>query len=146
MNAPRRRFSERDVLATLLWQGVTIPCFRCKDPLSLDAGSGHWVYRCEREHLHELELGGEDAPANCRYSGEGCHAAVTNGTPATSAGSSKNRIAKTRGTRADKFIPDKRPLDETRMIDAAARCRVCGEYAADCGHAPLKVRRAIHVR
>lgn len=110
----RRRFSEREVLTVLVgYQHIKIKCFRCGEPITLtDIESGN----CQREHLHEVELAGPDVPANCRYSHRDapCHHTATNGTPATSAGSSKHRIAKTRGTRSDKFIPDKLPLDKKR--------------------------------
>ncbi len=126
----RKRFSERDVLLTLIWQGIVIPCFRCKRPISQsDIENGN----CEREHLHEIELGGADEPFNCRYSHRDapCHHTATNGPPSTSAGSSKNRIAKTRPNRADKFVPNKRPLDEV-ISEPSGRCRKCGQYPDEC--------------
>lgn len=86
---PRRRFSEKDVIRTLLFQGVEIRCYRTKEPITLENAAF-----VEREHLHERELGGPDEPGNCRYSLDTAHAVVTNGTGATSAGSSKQRIAK----------------------------------------------------
>lgn len=105
----RRRFSEKDVIRTLLHQGVEIRDYRTGEPITLQN-----VDRIEREHLHEIALGGPDDPANCRYSLSESHGIVTNGTPATTAGSSKNRIAKARPTRADKFAVNKVPLDEPR--------------------------------
>lgn len=84
----RRRLSEREVIAVLLQQGAVIRCPRCKE-LLISAGD------IEREHFHELALGGRDEVANCFYSHGACHAVVTNGTPATTAGSSKHKIAKT---------------------------------------------------
>lgn len=82
----RRRFTEREVIETLWMQGARIPCFRCREDLHpADA---------EREHLNELALGGKDEPRNCRYSHFWCHAIQTNGLPATTAGSSKAKIAK----------------------------------------------------
>lgn len=114
----RKRFNEREVIETLLWQGVSIRCFRCQEPLALVAAADDkivWPHGpCEREHLHEFKLGGADKPENCRYSHKCCHAVVTNGTPATTAGSSANRIAKTKPTRTDKFVVNKKPLDEPR--------------------------------
>jgi 5-methylcytosine-specific restriction endonuclease McrA len=105
----RRRFNEKDVIRTLLHQGVEIRCFRTGEKITLDT-----VGHLEREHLHELKLGGPDEPANCRYSLKEAHAIVTNGTPATTARSSKHRIAKTRGTRAEKFAVVKLRLDQPR--------------------------------
>lgn len=90
----RRRFSEREVIATLLHQGAFIRCYRTGT--YIDASM---VNNLEREHLHELALGGKDEPENCRYSLKAAHAIVTNGTPATSAGSSKHKIAKDRRLR-----------------------------------------------
>jgi len=88
----RRRFAEWQVVAVLLHQGIKIPCFRCKAPLQMPTGPN----QVQREHIHELALGGPDIPANCRFSHYDCHRVITNGTPATSAGSSKHRIAKTK--------------------------------------------------
>lgn len=105
----RRRFSEKDVIRTLLHQGVKIFDFRTGEPITLEN-----VDQIEREHIHELALGGADDPINCRYSLSANHNIATNGTPATTAGSSKHRIAKTHGTRAEKFAVTKKPLDEPR--------------------------------
>ena len=83
----RRRFTEAEVIETVLRQGGHIPCFRCKAPLRLN-------HEIEREHILELALGGGDAPINCGYSHKQCHRVFTDGTPATTAGSSKQRIGK----------------------------------------------------
>lgn len=98
----RKRFTERQVLETLLFQRVTILCYRCKLPFLTLAGAQrlaqeldpHYVGWAEREHVTELCLGGGDGPANCRYSCRDSHRIVTNGTKATSAGSSKQKAAK----------------------------------------------------
>lgn len=102
----RKRFSEREVIETLAWQGIVVPCFRCKKPLyevMLMLGEetmvSSWDNEPEREHLHEIKFGGPDEPGNCRYSHRVCHAIATNGTKATSAGSSKQRIAKVKRLR-----------------------------------------------
>lgn len=105
----RRRFTEREVLATLINQGVEIRCFRTGTLITLDN-----LDQVEREHLHELALGGPDEPGNCRYSLKTAHAVVTNGNGATTANSSKHRIAKAKPTRADKFLVDKKNLDQPR--------------------------------
>lgn len=83
----RRRFTEREVVLTLLQQGARIICPRCQQFLMI----GELV---DREHFHELALGGKDVPENCFYSHASCHLVVTNGTHWTSAGSSKHKIAK----------------------------------------------------
>jgi hypothetical protein len=83
----RKRFTERQVIETLINQGLEITCFRCCMPFEN-------VSEIEREHLIELGLGGDDAPNNCCYSHTACHSVITNGTKATTAGSSKQRIAK----------------------------------------------------
>ena len=93
----RKRFSERQVIETLAWQGVYVRCFRCHAPFFTPAPTGGMFNlsdKIEREHIHEIALGGPDVPKNCRYSCAPCHEIITNGTKATSAGSSKQRIAK----------------------------------------------------
>lgn len=105
----RRRFTERQVIATLIHQGVEIRCHRTGELITLDN-----VNQLEREHLHEVGLGGPDEPGNCRYSLKAAHKVVTHGTPATWAGSSRHRIAKTKGTRAEKFAVNKAPVDKPR--------------------------------
>ena len=91
----RKRFSERQVIASLIHQGVPVTCYRTKEPITLES-----VGRLEREHLVELGLIEPerrhlyDTPEYCRYSLKEAHAIVTNGNGATSAGSSKHRIAK----------------------------------------------------
>jgi hypothetical protein len=109
----RRQLREQEVLEELIvhMRGVVVPCHRCGVAFTPDdVKSGN----IENEHLHEHALDGPDDPINRRFSHKPCHDLVTNGTPVTTAGSSKHRIAKTRGTRVEKFIPVKRPLDEPR--------------------------------
>lgn len=124
----RRRFTEREILECLIQQGAIIPCYRCRIALTVaDAKAA------EREHIHEVALDGADTVENCAYSHGPCHAAVTNGLPATTAGSSKNRIAKaTQPARIEKFQVNKRPLDADAAGAPSARCRGCGEYADSC--------------
>jgi len=106
----RRRFSEREVLATLIHQGVTVPCYRTKEPFTLET-----VRRAEREHLVELGLvkpedrAKYDTPEYCRYSLKEAHAIVTNGTKATTAGSSKHRIAKADRLEKARLGEDQKP-------------------------------------
>ena len=78
---------DQQVLASLIAQGAIIPCFRCRFALK-DTD------KIEKEHLHELALGGPDEWGNWRWSHKHCHAIATFGTKATTAGSSKHRIAK----------------------------------------------------
>lgn len=132
----RRRFTEKEVLETLIHQGVEIRDFRSGEPITLEN-----VAEIEREHLHEIALGGPDDPANCRYSLSKNHHIVTNGTPATTAGSSKNRIAKaTQPARIEKFQVKKIPLDADLVSEPAGRCRRCGECpeACACQSAPRR--------
>ncbi|MGH6792787.1 MAG: hypothetical protein ACRECF_08620 [Methyloceanibacter sp.] len=89
MSDRRRRYKESEVIDVLIVQGIVIPCYRCGEPITSGKGA-------QREHLLELALGGKEETANCRYSHATCHAVVTDGARATSAGSSKHRIAKSR--------------------------------------------------
>lgn len=123
----RRRFTEREVIECLIRQGAVIPCKRCRAALKLED-----VRSTEREHLHEIALDGPDTVENCGYSHGLCHSVQTNGTPSTTAGSSKNRIAKTRPTRADKFEVRKQPLDADTVGALPPKCRGCGEIREDC--------------
>lgn len=122
----RKRFSERQVLETLAWQGIFIKCHRCSKPFFERTDGSlsdaifasiqglrvmHMARKPEREHLHEYSLDGPDEPSNCRYSCSECHSIITNGTKATSAGSSKHRIAKIKRILADK--PSRRPMAKT---------------------------------
>jgi hypothetical protein len=77
------------VLTTILKQGGVIKCPRCKLPLLLGQ-------KIDREHFLEIALGGADDVTNCFYSHAECHHIITNGTKATTAGSSKHRIAKSK--------------------------------------------------
>ncbi len=100
----RKRFTEREVIETLAWQEIYVPCFRCGVPFytpAPDGGMWNLTDDIEREHIHEIALGGPDTPKNCRYSCGPCHDRVTNGTKATSAGSSKQRIAKVKRLRGE---------------------------------------------
>jgi hypothetical protein len=99
----RRKFSETDVIETLAHQGIFVPCHRCRDFFFYADPHGEirMLLKPEREHLHEIALGGADTPRNCRYSCERCHAIITNGYAATSAGSSKQRIAKVKRLRGE---------------------------------------------
>jgi len=83
----RRRFKEWEVVETLLRQGAVIKCPRTGQIMR----PGDEI---EREHFHEIGLGGKDEIENCFYSLKAAHNIVTNGTKATTAGSSKHKIAK----------------------------------------------------
>lgn len=99
----RKRFSERWAIQTLLFQGADIACYRCKIAFEADDD-------IEREHILEIKLGGDDQPSNCAYSHKQCHARITNGTKATSAGSSKQRIAKVNRIRGGRKPKPKRKI------------------------------------
>lgn len=109
---PRRKFSETEVLMVAqlgLWrQGVDLICYRCHAPLFTSIVdekqriiSATKVEKIDREHITEIALGGVDSPANCAYSHASCHSIITNGSKATSAGSSKQRIAKVKRLRGE---------------------------------------------
>lgn len=92
----RKRFSEREVLETLIHQGIEIKCYRTGELITLQN-----VRLVEKEHLVELglfetdaEKAKHDVPENCRFSLKEAHAVITNGKKATTAGSSKHRIKK----------------------------------------------------
>ncbi|WP_298800062.1 hypothetical protein [uncultured Devosia sp.] len=125
-----RQFKERETIEVLLLQKAIIPCYRCKVAFTMeDLETGN----IEKEHLHERRLGGPDEPGNCRYSHCDCHAKITNGNGATTAGSSKNRIAKaTEPKRIEKFKVVKPPLDRPAVINPGEKCRRCGEWGDDC--------------
>lgn len=134
----RRQFREMEVLAVLLMQGAVIPCKRCRVAITIEQVKAGGV---QKEHLHELRLGGADEPHNCSFSHAECHKLVTFGSPATTAGSSANRIAKaTEPKRIDKFVVNKPPLDRPPVIDPGERCRRCGEYGEDCACPPVQAR------
>lgn len=106
----RRRFTERQTLECAILQGAVIPCFRCKALFTVET-----IRSAEREHIHEVVLGGPDTVEACAYSHGDCHSVVTNGTPATSAGSSKHKAAKIRPGRTEKFVVNKPPTGTARQ-------------------------------
>lgn len=137
----RRRFTEREVIASLIHQGVEICCYRCGEAFTLDDARKGSVGNIEKEHLHEVELDGPDEPSNCRFSHQSCHDRITNGNGATTAGSSKHRIAKaTHPKRIEKFVVNKPELRAYETAPSATtpegeraywRCRKCGESGVD---------------
>lgn len=134
----RRQFREMEVLAVLIAQGSVIPCKRCRVAFTAADLAGKSI---QKEHLHERALDGPDEPDNCAFSHTDCHLIITNGTGATTAGSSKNRIAKaTQPKRIEKFHINKPPLDRPAIIDPGVRCRRCGEYGDDCICPPIQNR------
>lgn len=139
----RRQGREKEVIGVLIDQGAIIPCFRCRVAFTKgDVSTGN----VEKEHLHELKLGGPDEPSNWRFSHKAkpCHATVTHGNGATVAGSSRHRIAKaTEPKRIEKFQVNKIPLDADLDNQPSDRCRRCGEYPDACS-CPVanRVRRA----
>jgi len=129
----RKRLSEREVIATLIHQGIEIRCFRTGTLITLEN-----VNQLEREHLHEHALDGPDVPGISRYSLKEAHKIVTYGTPATKAGSSRHRIGKTRANHTEKFRVEKTPLD-AGMDKPVERCRSCGEYQDDSCRCPKRI-------
>lgn len=132
----RRKFSETEVLQTIqlqLWaqHNAYLLCYRCKEPLFKDIWNddGNWShivaaippFPIQREHLLEIALGGEDCHRNCVYSHKQCHDTVTNGTPATTAGSSKQRIAKVRRIQAGGGRRRKGPPIKSRGFSKTSR-------------------------
>lgn len=117
----RKRFNETQVIETLANQGIFVACYRCGEFFFARDQHGYVkrLRKIEREHLHELALGGADAPHNCRYSCGQCHAKITNGTKATTAGSSKQRIAKVKRLEAAKT--DR--LEEARLAQPESPAR-----------------------
>ena len=105
----RRRFTEREVIETLIRQGAEIRCYRSKQIITLET-----VGQMEREHLLEHAIGGADAPANSAYSLKAEHARITNGTKATTAGSSKQRIAKVKRLVRERNGQPKRARDKRK--------------------------------
>ena len=121
----RKRFSEREVIETLWHQGVILWCYRCRGPIhpqeiTDESGVVRRIFDVQREHIHEVALDGPDIPANCRYSHTDCHKIATDGTRATTAGSSKHRIAKTKPHRTEKFVVEKRPMSDALAAVIAA--------------------------
>lgn len=103
----RKRFTERQVIESLIRTGNTICCYRTKDVIDLES-----VKRLEREHLTPLALGGKDDPTNAAYSLSEAHLVQTNGNPATSYGSDKHAIAKTKRLLSPR--KSKRPMPKSQ--------------------------------
>lgn len=91
----RRRFSERDVLETLIRCGTKLWCYRSREPITLAN-----VRTVEREHVTPLALGGADTPENCAYSLAVAHKLQSFGTKATTVNSDIHKIAKVKRLRA----------------------------------------------
>jgi hypothetical protein len=140
MGHRRRQFREMETLEVAIRQGAIIPCKRCRVALSLeDVTTGN----VQKEHLHELSLGGKDQPDNCAFSHCDCHKVVTNGNGATTAGSSQNRNAKANhANRTEKFKVNKTPLTADAVGDLPQKCRGCGEMTEDCICPPSPPRRS----
>jgi hypothetical protein len=121
----RKRYTERQVIEALAWQGVFATCWRCGLPFfeqreeptdlpSVFTATIVMVRKPEREHVQEYALGGSDLPFNARYSCAGCHSIITNGTKATSAGSSKHRIAKVKRLRGETCQGPKKKIPQRK--------------------------------
>lgn len=89
----RKRFSEREVLKTLLLQGVIIPCGhpKCNDLITLKD-----VEEAQRDHTTPRALDGPDTPENCTYMHGRCHARKTNGAKHLPVDGDKHKIAKSK--------------------------------------------------
>jgi hypothetical protein len=127
-----------EVLAVLIAQGAIVPCKRCRVVFKAEDLKAKNV---QKEHLHELAIGGKDQPDNCAYSHTDCHKVITNGNGATTAGSSSNRRAKANNPgRIEKFRVDKKPLVLPVGGPVHARCGRCGQYADECACPPVSQR------
>jgi hypothetical protein len=104
----RKRFTESEVLKTLLLQGAVIPCGICRKAFFVpDVVEGN----IHRDHDLALALEGSDKPENCRYvHASPCHSTKTNGSPATSYGSDKHIIAKGKRIRGETKKRPKRKI------------------------------------
>ena len=117
----RRRFTTLDKLKIAIRQAV---CPRCGQRLGR-------IEDCDVDHIHALALGGEDDVGNAQLLHRDCHATKTNGAGGTSAGSDKNRIAKTarcakeaeafRRRMLAKDSPDQSPAAPRRKSRMASR-------------------------
>lgn len=92
----RKPCSDKQALWVAINQGGVVPCYQCKEPFTLEETATKGAI--EREHEHEIALGGPDTKDNWRWSHRECHKRVTYGNGATSAGSSRHRIDKTNRT------------------------------------------------
>lgn len=107
----RKRFSERQVIETLIRTGHEIRCYRTKEVITLET-----VSLLEREHPTPLALGGEDGPRNAAYSFSEAHKRQTNGSGATSYGSDKHAIAKVRRLRGENKSRPKKKWPARKLI------------------------------
>ncbi len=123
------------ILEMVLLQGGRLRCYRTRKPITLKN-----FRDTQREHVVELglfatdaEKAAHDTPDNWRMSFSEAHAIVTNGTKATTAGSSKHRIAKAVRMEKERLTPAK--LDEIKAVALAASPRpliVQDEQGRDC--------------
>jgi hypothetical protein len=106
-----RPLTFREIITILLRQGSTVRCFRCGEPIL-------YAEDAEREHFLERALGGDDSIENARISHAGCHAQITRGTGATTAGTSVGKAAKDKRIGKGKMIVEKRAAGEPRRPSA----------------------------
>lgn len=136
-----RHLTFREVIDVLLRQGATVPCFRCGQPVTTGKDA-------EREHFLEKALGGDDSADNARISHVDCHAIVTRGNGATTAGSSVAKAAKdkriAKGKMAvNKMPPGCRPLASPAQAMRSRKFPTQQRGFAPRGSRPMnKVRRA----
>lgn len=125
----RRRFSEREVIETLIRTGHEIRSYRSKEVITLET-----VRLLEREHFTPLALGGADDPTNCGYSIKAEHSKQTNGTKATSYGSDKHAIAKVRRLRGELKPKAKKDWPSRKMQSAGFETKGRGFQKAGPGY------------
>lgn len=116
----RRHFGLVETLKMLIRQGADIRCARTGERFTIEN-----VHLAQKEH--ELELGlletaeakrAQDTWQNCCVSMKAAHAIVTNGTKATTAGSSKHRISKAKRHQKERLDVKAAPPRESKFKDA----------------------------
>jgi hypothetical protein len=84
MTIRRKARTEKQVL-DIIFRQAKLSCPKCGAELCRNG--------IQRDHMHAIKLGGDDAPENEWYICLECHNLKTNGNGATSAGSDKHKIA-----------------------------------------------------
>jgi 5-methylcytosine-specific restriction endonuclease McrA len=84
--APRRKARTEKQVLDIIFRQAKLSCPECGAELCRND--------IQRDHMHAIKLGGDDAPENEWYICLKCHDLKTNGNGATSAGSDKHKIAK----------------------------------------------------
>jgi hypothetical protein len=114
---PRRALSQENFVRMLLAQGAVIPCGCCKKPIT-DAKN------IRREHLNEYKISDDDSVGNQQlWHAYPCSHKKTNGTKATTLGSSKHIIAKAKRLEAE-HLGINRPRQSRLARDYAFKKRI----------------------